>query len=127
MKVLATVLLVSIPAYLLQFYLPWWSLSVWAGLVGFMLNQKNAWGFLGGLLGGALLWGGFAAYHIFQGEGYMTHRMAMNFGVPSFVLWLATAMIGGITAGLGLLSGRLLRQFLDDSFQRKKSSTAPNA
>jgi hypothetical protein len=122
MKVLATVLLVSVPAYLLQFYLPWWSLAVWAGMVGFMLNQKTGWGFLGGLLGGALLWGGFAAYHYFQGEGYMAHRMGLNFGVNPFVLWLVTALIGGMTAGLGLLSGRLLRGFLDDAFHHRATA-----
>ena len=119
MKVFVTVLLVSIPAYLLQFYLPWWSLAVWAGLVGFSLNQKSGWGFLGGLLGGMALWGGFAAYYYFEGEGYMAQRMGMNFGVGAFVLWLVTALIGGITAGLGLLSGRLLRVYLDNAFHKK--------
>lgn len=119
MKVFVTLLLVAVPGYLLQFYLPWWTLAVWAGIIGFMLDLRTGWAFLGGFLGGVLLWGGFAAYYHFMGEGYMAHRMSLNFGVTPFVLWLVTALIGGITAGLGLLTGRHLRKLLDSAFYRK--------
>ena len=89
---------------------PWWAPALAALLLAFLFPVWRRGGFYFAFLGGLLVWGGYAGYlHLFS-EGRLGDRLAVTFGVPTgWVLVLITALVGGITAGLGGLLGSSLR------------------
>ena len=64
----------------IQMVLPWWMLPVAAAVLALGFNLKPGAAFLGGFLGAALLWGGYAAYVNILNEGLMAGRMGSLFG-----------------------------------------------
>jgi hypothetical protein len=88
------------------FVLPWWGLALAAALAGWLYARKGWTAFAGGLLGGALLWGAYAAAAA-SGEGQLlAHRMAELSGMSSSgILLLLVALIGGLVAGLAAWTG----------------------
>lgn len=105
MRNLALVVLMIALGALLHQFLPWW--AIWcAGLVvGLAMPKEGAIGaFAVGILGGALLWGGYALWLNLQNEGVMASRIGELFGGQSpTTLLLLTALFGGLFGGLGTL------------------------
>lgn len=59
-------------------------------------------GFWFAFLAGFLVWGTYAGYLHWSNQGRLSDRLAVTFGVPSgWFLVVATALIGGMTTGLG--------------------------
>ena len=69
--------------------------------------------FLGGFLGGLLLWG-MMAFWINEGnEGILATRMGILLGgIGENGIIMATAIWGGLLAGLGALTGNLGRKLV---------------
>lgn len=115
-KLVQTVLLlliIIVGGYLLQSFLPWWILTVVALAAAALLAIPPLPAFWGGLLGGMLLWGGYALWLSTQNDGILLGRLtALLSGSPPIVLFLITALIGGLLAGTGALTGSLGRQLL---------------
>lgn len=118
MRNLALVFLMIIVGAVLHQFLPWW--SIWcAGLVvGVFLPTKGALRALAvGLLGGAILWGTYAAWLNLQNDGIMAERIGTLFGGLSPVsLLLVTALFGGLFGGLGTLTSYFAKTVFQRSF-----------
>jgi len=115
MRNLVFVFLMVVIGAILHQFLPWW--SIWcAGLVtGLVLSADGAIRALAvGILGGALLWGGYALWLNLQNDGLMASRIGELFGgLGPTTLLLLTALFGGLFGGLGTLCaylGRMLFQ-----------------
>lgn len=113
MKTPLLVLAVILLATLLHLLLPWYSI-VLAGLaVGAMSSQKSTTLFMAGLLGGIILWGGYALYTNMANDSLLATRLGQTFGGLSPLGMVAvTAVVGGLYAGLGAMVGNLARQWL---------------
>ncbi len=100
-------------ALMSQWWLPWYAL-VAAALAAGALSRLGAGGsFAAGFLAGFLLWGGYAWYLDSRNGGVLAARMGELFGgVPGAALLAATALLGGLLAGLGALTGSLGRTAL---------------
>jgi len=86
--------------------LPWWSLPIFAALLAFLLEVRPGAAILGGVIGGFLLWAGYAGLLNVQNDGILSARIgALLGGVSGGILVLATGLVGGLFAGLGALTG----------------------
>ncbi|MEM9847123.1 MAG: hypothetical protein AAF847_04485 [Bacteroidota bacterium] len=100
-------------AYLVQLFLPWWSLIVVAGVVALFFQYKYAvTSFFVGLLAVALGWFLLAFFVTNTPENQvLVGRMGELFGGFSRMnLIITSATIGGIMGGLGALTGTLGRK-----------------
>lgn len=93
------------------FGLPWW----WLAVAGFVagLAFKNSVGAVFGLgsAAGTLLWSSTAFYlNYLNGEGLSGMMAGLASGLTASKLSWATAVLGGVLAGFGALSGCLLRR-----------------
>lgn len=105
--------------FLLQLFLPWWVIVLpAAGLAwGLRLTSKQA--FVASLLGGMLLWGGYALY---LDNGILSNRLGqMMGGLSGFWLFLLTALIGGLLAAMGGVTGSLGRNLFSATKPSPKS------
>ena len=111
MKLLASIILTALLAFVVGLYLPWWSLAIASFLVAVLVHQKAGKAFLGGFLGVFLLWGGLAWWIDMKNDGLLSAKVAtlLKLGGNSLLLILVTAFTGALVAGFGAMSGSFLR------------------
>ncbi len=94
----------------LQYFLPWWTLVLGAMLAGYWFNNKGWVSFLAGLSGVGLLWLGTSLLIDLQTQSILTEKVAKLFPTKTpALLFLLTAIIGGLPGGFAALTGSLLR------------------
>lgn len=99
-------------AFLMQLYLPWWSVAMAGFLIGFILSSSKSSSFVAGFLGISIYWGMLALSIDNANDHILSTRVAELFYLPGpSALILVTALIGGIVGGLGALAGSQLREF----------------
>lgn len=111
MKLIASILLTALLAYIAGLYFPWWSLAIAAFLVALLVHQRAGKAFLSGFLGLFLLWGGLAWWIDLKNDSYLSHKVAelLPLGGNPGLLILVTALVGALVAGFGAMSGSYLR------------------
>lgn len=106
MKFLIHIILIIIVTFLLQSFLPWWTLAIGAFVVSFMMGNKGVNSFFAGFLAVGLLWLGISFYIDFTTESILTEKLNRLLPLNSMLL---TFLIGGLVGGLSSLTGALLR------------------
>ncbi|MBR9921278.1 MAG: hypothetical protein GYB31_10605 [Bacteroidetes bacterium] len=122
MKFLLQLLLIIGLGFLAQLFFPFWALVLAAFVVVMLLGYNKPFlPFLGGLLAGAILWGGMAWYQNMPNDGVLAERIStlMGFGGIGALLGI-TALLGGLLAALGSLSGFYFRQLFRPSAKAAK-------
>ena len=110
MNFLKQTLFTSALCLLLQYFLPWWTLVFGAFAAGFWFGNKGWVSFLAGLTGVGLLWFLTAMYIDVQTQSILTEKVARLFPTKTpALLFLMTAIIGGLPGGFAALTGSLLR------------------
>lgn len=102
-----------------QFFLPWWSLVVIAGIVGVFFSYKyGAVSFFAGFLAVGLLWLGSTLWLSGGAENQvLANRVGELFGGMSRIyLVYTTAMLGAILGGLAAMTGTFGRKLAGDLF-----------
>ena len=95
---------------ILQYFLPWWTLVIGAGVGGYLFGNKGWVAFLSGLVGVGLLWYATALYIDVQTQSILTEKVARIFPTKTpALLFLLTAIIGGLPGGFAALTGALLK------------------
>jgi hypothetical protein len=107
MKFTLQLLLTAAVCFVLQTFLPWWSMPIGAAAVGYFLGNKNGVSFFAGLLAISILWLAVAFYIDATTHSILTDKVNKLLPINAFVL---TALVGGLTGGLGALTGSLLRK-----------------
>jgi hypothetical protein len=113
MKPVTAALLIALLTFGLGLYFPWWTAALAGGLVAIILNLHPLSSFLAGFSGVFLLWGSLAYLRSAANEHVLAHRMSAFIlkNDSPLTLILISALIGGLVAGLGALSGSLLRHW----------------
>jgi hypothetical protein len=112
MKTLWQMLFVAAVTSLGGFFFPWWWPAIPGLLAGFWKPGTPFRTFAASFAGAGLAWAAVAAYFEARNEGILSARVAPLFHLPgSAALILATAAVGGLTAGLGALLGDHFRRF----------------
>jgi hypothetical protein len=112
MKPVTATVLTALLSFGLGLYLPWWTVAVAAGLVALVLDVRPLAAFLCGFGGVFLLWGALAWLRSTGNDHILAHRMSefiLKQDNPRLLV-LLTALSGGLTAGLGGLTGSLFRR-----------------
>ena len=112
MKFIISLLLTALLGFAACLYLPWWSIAIVAFIIAALIPQKAGRAFLAGFLALFLLWGGLSFWISNKNEHLLAHKMSMViFKMDNpWLLILATALIGGLVAGMAALSGSFVRK-----------------
>jgi len=110
-------LIYIIAAYLVNLFLPWWSVAILGFILGYTFKLKPLASFGWGFLALFLLWGGQALYINFANDGVLASRIAEMLQVQSSLLVvLVTGIIGGGVGGISTLCGSFW------NFERSRST-----
>ena len=104
-KFLGAIIAIFLFGYLGTFF-GWWGIVLVAAIVGFAVQIHGGWSFLSGFLGGALFFGG---YTYFLDSANSSQLSTMMEEVLTFNPFWPTVAIGGLLAGLGMLTGKYAR------------------
>jgi hypothetical protein len=107
-------------------FFAWWWPAAPGLLVGFWRPSRPARGFFAGLFGGGAAWAVAAFWLDTRNQGLLSGRVASLFHLPgSAGLIAATAVAGGVTAGLGALLGARFRRFWASLHEALSAQAAP--
>jgi hypothetical protein len=108
MKFMLQLIAIALLAYILELFLPWYSIALAAFAIGFLLKSRA--NFLAGFLAIGLVWF-FAAWLLDHASSSdLADRVALIFPVKQkSLLFLVTALIGGLVGGFAALTGSLLK------------------
>lgn len=112
MKFFISILLIAALSFALCLYLPWWFIAVAGFITAVFIPLGAGRSFLAGFLAVFILWG-FMSFVLSNANGHLlAHKVSVLIikADNPYVLMLVTALIGGIVAGLGALTGGLLRK-----------------
>jgi hypothetical protein len=109
MKFIVQTIFIFLMSWLLQAFLPWWTMAIGAFAVGFVFANSGWRSFFAGLLGVGLLWFGMSLYIDISTQSQLAERVARLFpGKAVPLLYLFTALVGGLVGGLASLTGSIL-------------------
>jgi hypothetical protein len=111
MKILVSIILIALIAFVCGLYLPWWTIAIAAFLVALIIPQFPWKAFLSGFAAIFILWAFLAWWKDLINDGILAAKMAELFGLPSnsLMMVLITAVVGGLIGGFAALSGAYLR------------------
>ena len=96
--------------FMLQYFLPWWTLVIGALAGGYLFGNKGWIAFLSGLVGVGLLWFLAAMVIDIQTQSILTEKVAKIFPTKTpALLFFVTSIIGGLPGGFASLTGALLK------------------
>ncbi len=106
MKVVIKIILIATLAYLVEVYLPWWSVVVVAFLVNALIYTKGSPSFLSGFLGVGLLWLILAWNIDAANASLLSSRVSQLFPIHgTLAILVFTFLVGGLAGGFGALAG----------------------
>ena len=113
MKLAIKMILIATLAYLVEVYLPWWSVVVVAFLVNALIYTKGSPSFLSGFLGVGLLWLILAWNIDAANASLLSSRVSQVLQIQStFAILALTFLVGGLAGGFGALAGSHFRNLI---------------
>ena len=112
MKFIVSLILIALLSFASCLYFPWWSIAIVAFVVTALIPQGSAKSFFTGFLALFLLWGGLSFWISNNNDHILANKISLlilKMDSP-YLLIIATALIGGIIAGLGAVTGSFLRK-----------------
>lgn len=106
MKFLKQVLMTIVASFVLQYFLPWWSMAIGAFAAGYLFENKGYVSFLAGFSSIAILWAGVSFYIDTATHSILTEKINRLLPINAF---LFTALVGGLVGGLAAATGALLK------------------
>jgi hypothetical protein len=101
-QIIATIFI----CFLLQTFLPWWTMAIGACAIGYLMGNKGYVSFFAGLIGVGILWLGMAYYIDNVTQSILTEKVNRLLPLNAFLL---TTIIGGLVGGVASLTGALLK------------------
>lgn len=108
MKFLLQVVAIFLLAFLLELFLPWWCIAIAAFVGGLVFNTRANFG--AGFLAIALLWVLRALIINIDAAAPLTGKVAKIFMLNTPLLYLVTAVIGGLVGGFAAMAGSALNK-----------------
>ncbi len=107
-------LLIAVLSFLVQLFLPWWSMMIVAFALSFLLGKKTAQVFIAAFSACAIVWLLMEIFiHATRGD-LMTNRIAELLSLPaSVLLYIATFVIAGVVGGVAALAGFFLKEIFN--------------
>lgn len=109
MKFALQVVVTLLLCWLLQSFLPWWTLAIGAFIVGYLFSENGFKSFLAGLLGVGLLWAALSYYIDYSTGSGLAAKVALLFPTKTVPLLIViTALVGGLVGGFASMTGALI-------------------
>ena len=111
MKFLISTFLIAALSLAVGLYLPWWTIAFAGFIVAVCIPQNPGRSFLSGFLGVSILWYVLCFIISTANHDLFAHKISMLIiGMDHpMLLMLVSALIGGLVAGLGALTGSFVR------------------
>lgn len=107
MRFCIQIIVIALLAYLLELFLPWWSIAIAAALGGYLFKSRA--NLLAGFLSIGLLWL-IAAWRIDVGSpAHLADKIAAIMKMSKHMLMAVTSILGGLVGGFAALTGSLAR------------------
>jgi hypothetical protein len=106
MKFLVHILLTILISFMLQYFLPWWTMAIGSLVIAYLVGNNGFTSFAAGFIAVGLLWLGMALFIDWITDSVLTEKLNRLLPMNSFLL---TTLIGGLVGGLSSLTGALLR------------------
>lgn len=106
MKFFIQLITTSVVCFVLQTFLPWWTMALGAFTISYVIGNKGWIAFLAGFVGVAFLWVGMAFYIDSLTHSILTEKINRLLPLNAFIL---TLLIGGLVGGFASLTGALLK------------------
>lgn len=114
MKFLAKVILIGILTYILEQFLPWWSIALAAFLGGIIFKTRGLNAFLAGALGVGLIWLWIAWRIDYETDSILTIKIAGIFKLENKNLLIAiTVLLGSFTGAFLAWTGHNFRKLFE--------------
>jgi hypothetical protein len=112
MKFIVSLLLIAALSFVACLYLPWWFTAIAGFLVVALIPQSSGKAFLCGFLAVFILWFALSFWISSNNDDILAHKVSLIILKKDspLILFLATALIGGLVAGLGALTGSFIRK-----------------
>jgi hypothetical protein len=107
MKIAVQLVFIFIFGFILELFLPWWSIAIAAFAGGIIFNSRA--NFAAGFFAIAFLWTIKALLIESSAAATLTERVASIFMLTKPVLFLVMAFIGGIVGGFAAMTGSALQ------------------
>ena len=109
MRFAVQVIVILVLGYLLEQFLPWWSVALAGFAGGAILNSRS--NFLAGFIAIGLLWFGKSLITDLSAESDFADRVARIFMLHNkFILLLVTFLLSGVVGGFAAMTGGALRK-----------------
>jgi hypothetical protein len=108
MKFVIQIVAIILLAYVLSWFMPWWSIAIAAFAGGAVLSTR--FNFLAGFLAIGLLWAITAMLIDATAAAPLSERVAKIMTVSKPVLFIVTAVLGGLVGGFAAMTGGALRK-----------------
>lgn len=109
MKLIAHIIAVLLISWLLQTFLPWWTMAIGAFATGLFFRQNGYRSFLAGLVGVGLLWFGMVYFIDSSTGSILSSKVAAIFPTKTVgLLMMITAVIGGLVGGFASMTGGII-------------------
>ncbi len=103
--------IILILSLVVSFVMPWWIVAIIAFVAALFIAKSAAHAFLSGFAAIFVVWIVLVLFKSVPNNHILAGRIATMFHLPNWILLLlATALIGGLVAGMAALSGLLVRQ-----------------
>ena len=110
--------------WFIQLHSPWWTMALIGAFAAFTFHKRRWSSFIIGLIGGGLLWFAPAYMSNIENNSLLAQKIGHLFGdLSPNLLLLLTALIGGLTTGLGAWTGSAGRYLLQ---QKQENDTQLN-
>ncbi len=118
MRPIIAIMAIIILAAIAEWYGPWWSAALVAGIAGLLSKLRTGEAFVAGFMGVAVMWIIFFVVKDIRSHHVLSQKMAQIFHLPSYLFYiLVTFLLGGITGGIPCWAGAQLRKiFRPQSF-----------
>ena len=107
MKIAVQFIFIIVLGFILELFLPWWSVAIAAFAGGMIFNSKG--NFLAGFFAIALLWTLKALVIESNAAATLADRVAAIFMLSKPLLFLVMAIIGGLVGGFAAMTGSALQ------------------
>ena len=111
MKFFISFIVTALLSFSWSLFFPWWVIAVAAFIVAAVIPQSRVRAFICGFFALFLLWGGQAILIDTKNEHLLSIKVAqiLPFAGSYVAVIFATALIGGLIAGMAALTGSFLR------------------
>lgn len=110
MKLLFTILTISVLCFIVGSFAPWWIIAVVPFLVTLFAGVQPGKAFLAGFLGVGAYWKLLVLYRDLPNHHILSTRMAGLFHLPGpWAFLIVTVLIGALVGGLAAWAGSLLK------------------